>query len=79
MTCVIKWNTLSIEEWEKKFSRLPRSNILQSYTYARVVCPLQKQKARWGVIEIDGIEAGLVQILSGPRGAARGEPEHCPA
>lgn len=63
MTCVIKWNTLSIEEWEKKFSRLPRSNVLQSYTYARVVCPLQKQKARWGVIEIDGIEAGLVQIL----------------
>ena len=63
MHCAIKWNTQSIDEWENKFSRLPRSNILQSYTYARVICPLQKQKARWGVIEIDGAEAGLVQVL----------------
>ncbi len=63
MHCAIKWNTQSIDEWESKFSRLPKSNILQSYTYALVVCPLQKQKARWGIIEIDGVEAGLVQIF----------------
>lgn len=63
MKCAIKWNTLSIDEWEKKFSKLPYSNILQSYTYAQIHCPLQKQKARWGVIEIDGTEAGLVQIF----------------
>ncbi len=63
MQCAIKWNTLSIEEWENKFSRLPKSNILQSYTYARAICPIQKQKARWGVIEIDDVEAGLVQIF----------------
>jgi hypothetical protein len=63
MNCTIKWNTLSIEEWEKKFSAIPRSNILQSYTYARAVCPLQKQKARWGLILIDGREAGLVQMF----------------
>ena len=63
MNCTIKWNTLSIDDWEKKFSTLPRSNIIQSYTYARANCPLQKQKARWGLIYIDGREAGLVQAF----------------
>lgn len=63
MKCTIKWNTLSIEDWEKKFSTLPRSNFIQSYTYARAACPLQKQKARWGLIYIDGREAGLVQLF----------------
>jgi len=63
MTLTIKWNTLSIEEWENKFSRLPRSNILQSYVYARAMCPIARQRGRWGLILIDGNEAGLVQIL----------------
>jgi hypothetical protein len=63
VTCAIKWNTLSIEEWEEKFSRLPHSNILQSYSYARAFCPYEKLGARWGVIEIDGKEAGLVQLF----------------
>lgn len=63
MNCTIKWNTLSIEDWEKRFSSVPRSNILQSYTYARAACPLLKQKARWGLIVIDGREAGIVQIF----------------
>ncbi len=63
MICAIKWNTQSIEEWEKKFAAIPRSNILQSYTYAQAFCPLEKQKARWGLIEIDGREAGLVQMM----------------
>ncbi len=59
----IDWNTLSINEWEEKFSRIPRSNILQSYTYAKAMCPIARQKARWGLILVDGKEAGLVQIL----------------
>lgn len=63
MTCAIRWNTLSIDEWEERFSRIPRSNILQSYGYARAHAPLARQKPRWGVIEIDGREAGLVQIF----------------
>lgn len=63
MICTINWNTLSIEEWEKRFSQVPRSNVIQSYTYARAACPQQKQKARWGLIFIDGREAGLVQIF----------------
>lgn len=63
MSCVIKWNTQSIDEWERCFSRIPRSNLLQSYTYAQVIGPLKKQKARWGLIEIDGQEAGIVQMF----------------
>jgi len=63
MTCTIKWNTQSIDDWEKRFSRIPRSNLLQSYTYAQASAPLQKQKPRWGLIEIDGQEAGIVQIF----------------
>lgn len=63
MICAIKWNTLSIEAWEQKFSRVPRSNILQSYTYALAACPLEKQRARWGLIDIDGRPAGLVQMF----------------
>lgn len=43
--------------------RVPRSNILQSYDYARAVCAVDRQRARWGLIKIDGAEAGLVQIL----------------
>lgn len=63
MSCTIIWNELSPEEWELRFAALPRSTLLQSYDYARVVCGLQKQKARFGLILISGKEAGLVQIL----------------
>lgn len=63
MICAIKWNTQSIEEWERHYAAIPRSNILQSYIYAIAVCPLQKQKARWGLIEIDGKKAGIVQLF----------------
>ncbi len=59
----INWNTLSIDEWTQRFNGIVRSNILQSYDYARAICPLNRQKARWGLIEIDGKEAGLVQVL----------------
>lgn len=63
MGCTIRWNTLSIDEWEKRFSSIPRSNFLQSYDYAKAASPFFRQKVRWGLIEIDGQEAGLVQIF----------------
>lgn len=63
MNCKIKWNDLSLNEWEKRFSVIARSNLLQSYVYARAVCKTKYKKARWGLILIDGHEAGLVQIL----------------
>lgn len=63
MNCEIIWNSLSFEEWETRFTAIARSNILQSYAYARAICSLNRQKARWGLIYINGQEAGLVQIL----------------
>lgn len=63
MNCKIKWNDLSLDEWEKRFSVIPRSNLLQSYVYARAVCKTKYKKARWGLILIGDQEAGLVQIL----------------
>lgn len=63
MTIAIHWNTLSTDQWDERFARIPRSNLLQSYDYAKAHCPLERQKARWGLIEIDGREAGLIQIL----------------
>lgn len=63
MTLTIDWNTLSTDAWDDLFSRIPRSNILQSYAYARAACPIEKQRARWGLIRVSGKEAGLVQIF----------------
>lgn len=63
MECEIAWNELSLREWEQRFSLIPRSNLLQSYGYARAVCPQKHLRARWGLIRFDGAEAGLVQVL----------------
>ena len=61
--CQITWNGLSPAEWEARFSGIRRSTLLQSYDYARAVCALNGQKARWGLITIGGQDAGLVQLL----------------
>lgn len=63
MDCEIIWNELKVDEWETRFHKIKRSNILQSYSYARASAKLHYQKARWGLIKINGQEAGLVQIL----------------
>ncbi|MAH05594.1 MAG: GNAT family N-acetyltransferase [Alphaproteobacteria bacterium] len=61
--CDIKWNSLSPAEWQSRFASIRRSNLLQCYEYALAVCPINSQSARWGLITIDGAEAGLVQIF----------------
>lgn len=63
MDCTIEWNRLSLADWEARFARIPVSNVLQCYDYARAVCPIEHLSARWGLIKIDGVEAGLVQIM----------------
>ena len=61
--CTIEWNVLSLPDWQKRFKTIKHSNILQSYNYARAARKSHRQSARWGLIKIDGVEAGLVQIL----------------
>jgi lipid II:glycine glycyltransferase (peptidoglycan interpeptide bridge formation enzyme) len=63
MECSFSWNRLDLEEWRKKYGLLRRANLLQSYDYARTICDLNQQKARWGLIKIDDQEAGMFQIL----------------
>ena len=59
----IQWNVLALEEWEARFNAVSRTNILQSYIYAQANAPLERQKVRWGLIVINGHEAGLVQMM----------------
>lgn len=54
---------MTLDEWNGRFETIARSNLLQSYDYARAMCPRKGMKARWGLIHIDGVEAGIVQIL----------------
>ncbi len=61
--CAIEWNGLSLADWEARFSRVRRSNLLQSYSYAQAACAVNRQRARWGLIKIDGQEAGLLQLF----------------
>lgn len=63
MKCEIIWNNLSLDEWQTRFAAIPRSNILQSYDYAIAQAKTAQQKARWGLIMMEGKEAGLVQIM----------------
>ncbi len=63
MTITINWNTQSIDQWEQAFARIPYSNILQSYSYAQAAVPVLKQKPRWGLIQINGQDAGIVQVF----------------
>jgi hypothetical protein len=48
MKCEIIWNSLSLEEWDARFEKIQRSNILQSYDYAIANAKANKQSARWG-------------------------------
>ena len=63
MECHIKWNTLSLSQWQKKFQIIQNSNILQSYQYAQAAAKTYAQKAQWGLIQMDGVDAGIVQIV----------------
>jgi len=63
MPCNINWNELNFSEWNRYFYDIPQSTVLQSYDYAKAVCPIYGQKAKWGLIEIDGQKAGLCQVI----------------
>ncbi|MEM6811391.1 MAG: GNAT family N-acetyltransferase [Pseudomonadota bacterium] len=62
MKCTIQWNALTLDQWQERFSQIHRSNILQAYHYAQAIRPVKGQTAKWGLISMDGVEAGLVQI-----------------
>lgn len=61
--CKIDWNVIRPSNWAEYFQRVSNSNLLQCHGYARVMCNLNHQIVRWGLIYIDEKEAGLVQVL----------------
>ena len=62
-TCTISWNSLTLQEWQRRFNMIRRAPLLQSYDYAIAASPVLNQKPRWGLIFMDGQEAGLVQLM----------------
>ncbi len=63
MTVRIQWNTLPLALWQEKFARVSRASLLQSYEYAKGVASSRGVRPRWGIIEIDGQEAGMMQVM----------------
>ena len=63
MNCILHWNALTPQEWDSFFQQIPRSNLLQSYAYARAYSVYAQQKPRFGHIEIKGKITGLFQIF----------------
>lgn len=61
--CEIGWDVLPVSGWNARFCNIRRSNLLQSLGYAHTMAHINHQKARRGVIKINGVEAGLVQVL----------------
>lgn len=62
MTCTIDWNSLTIGDWEARLAQVRRLPVLQAMAYAQAVRATRQMSARWGLIRIDGAEAGLLQI-----------------
>mgnify|MGYP000530677964 CR=1 FL=1 len=58
----IKWDDLSIAEWYAIYNQLPKSNIVQTYAYAKAMRQIHFQDTGFGVIKNTGGDPmGLVQ------------------
>lgn len=62
MKIAIEWDRLPRQQWQEFYGRIPRSNLIQGYAYARAMRSARKQMTRFGVISVDGVPKGLVQI-----------------
>jgi hypothetical protein len=59
MICKVIWNSLSVEEWENRIRQIKRFPLLQSMPYAQAMRKAHQQSTRFGLILINGEEAGL--------------------
>ncbi len=60
--CTIDWTPLSVADWQDRLARIRRLPVLQALQYAAAMRAAKQQGSRWGVIRIDGAEAGLLQL-----------------
>lgn len=63
MDCQISWNSLNAPQWHERFMKCPRVPVTQSVPYALAASKMYGQRPRWGLITINGEEAGLVQMM----------------
>ena len=62
MNCKIQWKNYTRDEWTALLNQCNRSTLLQCYYYAQAVREVSQQSSRHGLIVIDGVEAGIVQM-----------------
>lgn len=62
LTLTIDWGKTSVAEWQRLLHLVPRSNVIQTFAYAKAVRSAKQQMTRFGVIKQDGDAVGLVQI-----------------
>lgn len=60
--CTLDWSPLASSAWDQRFKTIRRSTLLQHLSYAKADRLVNQLGARRGVIKIDGVEAGLVQL-----------------
>lgn len=60
--CTIDWSPLASSAWDQRFRTIRRSTLLQHFPYAKADRVVNQIGVRHGVIKIDGVEAGLVQL-----------------
>ncbi len=58
----LAWNTCTVEEWEKRLARIPRSNLIQTWPYAQTMRAIEHKMTRFGLIMDGEKELGLLQI-----------------
>lgn len=61
-TLTIEWDKTSVADWQRLLLRVPRSNVIQTFAYAKAVRSAKHQMTRFGVIKEAGNAVGLVQI-----------------
>ena len=62
MKCTINWNTYTRTEWNNLLKKCPHVTLLQSYSYAQAMREIYQQGVCHGLIQIDGVDAGVVQM-----------------
>lgn len=63
LQCQILWVSIDDPEWHDAFLSVKRSTLLQSPDYALCQSRLNHQRIRRGFIKINGVRAGIFQIL----------------
>ncbi len=62
MKCTIKWDTYTRTSWNNLLKKCNQVTLLQSYYYAQAMREVYQQGVRHGLIQIDGMDAGVVQM-----------------